>query len=237
MGVEAHAPKIKFCGITDPADAAAGVSAGAWALGMILWPHSPRACDPAVAAEIAAEFKRKAELVGVFVNPTLDEVFAAADAIGLSMLQFHGDEGPSFCAEAGRRTGCKVIKAARVRGRSDIQALMPFHTDYHLLDSYVPGRPGGTGATFEWELVRASAAGRRRGAGGGRVPVILSGGLTPDNVGEAIAVVRPFAVDVASGVESSPGHKDHAKLHAFATATREAGELLAQVQADEVHAV
>jgi phosphoribosylanthranilate isomerase len=230
--VDAHAPKIKFCGITDPADAAAAVSAGAWAIGMILWPHSPRACDPAVAAEIAAEFKRKAGIVGVFVNPTLDEVVAAADAIGLSMLQFHGDEGPVFCAEAGHRTGCKVIKAARIRGRSDIQALGPFHTDFHLLDSFVPGRRGGSGATFEWDIV-----GKSRPRRGFKVPVILSGGLTPENVGEAIAVVRPYAVDVASGVETSPGHKDHAKLDAFAGAVRVAAEELARLESDEVHAV
>jgi phosphoribosylanthranilate isomerase len=204
-------PKIKFCGITNGEDAAAAAAAGAWALGMILWPHSPRNCDPADAAEIAAAFKRRVELVGVFVNPTLEEVAQAADLIGLTMLQFHGDEGPAFCAEAARRTGCKTIKAGRVRDRSDIQALGPFHTDYHLLDSYVRGRRGGSGETFEWELVR-----NRRSA----VPVILSGGLTPDNVAEAIGVARPFAVDVASGVESAPGRKDAAKLEAFAAAVR-----------------
>jgi len=135
----------------------------------------------------------------------------SADEIGLTMLQFHGDEGPAFCAEAGRRTGCRVIKAARVRSGADIQGLAPFHTDFHLLDSYVPGRPGGTGETFQWELVR----GHR-----GPTPVILSGGLTADNVGEAIAAVRPYAVDVASGVEDAahPGVKDHAALQAFAAA-------------------
>jgi phosphoribosylanthranilate isomerase len=145
----------------------------------------------------------------VFVNPTLEVVAATADAVGLTMLQLHGDEGPVFCGEAARRTGCKVIKAARVRGRSDIQALGPFHTDYHLLDSHVPGLPGGTGDTFEWEHARAHSA---------KVPMILSGGLTPANVAEAIAIVRPFAVDVASGVEARPGIKDHDQLRAFADA-------------------
>jgi phosphoribosylanthranilate isomerase len=209
--MELRAPKIKFCGITDPADAAAAVSAGAWAIGMILWAGSPRACDPDVAAEIASELKRKAEVVGVFVNPTLEEVTQAADAIGLTMLQLHGDEGPVFCGEVARRTGCKVIKAARVRDRADIQALAPFHTDYHLLDSYVRGRPGGTGETFDWELLRARRS---------KTPMIVSGGLTPENVADAIAVTQPFAVDVASGVERSPGVKDHAKLEAFAAAVR-----------------
>jgi phosphoribosylanthranilate isomerase len=217
VGVDVRAPKIKFCGITDRADAAAAVAAGAWAIGVVLWSRSPRACEPEVAAEIAAEFRRKVEIAGVFVNPTLDEVFAAADTIGLSMLQFHGDEGPAFCAEAARRTGCKVIKAGRIRDRSDIQALATWHTDYHLLDSHVAGRRGGTGASFDWELVRAG--GRRRGA----VPVILSGGLTPENVADAILIAQPFAVDVASGVEvksSHPPRKDHAKLEAFAAAVR-----------------
>jgi phosphoribosylanthranilate isomerase len=129
------------------------------------------------------------------------------------MIQLHGDEGPAFCAEAARRTGCKVIKARRIRSGADIQALAPFHTDFHLLDSYVPGQRGGTGVTFAWEL----AAGHR-----GTVPMILSGGLDPDNVGAAIAAVRPYAVDVASGVELSPARKDPAKLEAFAAAVRAA---------------
>ena len=203
------APKIKFCGLTSLSDAHLAVQAGAWAIGLIFWPHSPRRCGSDDAAEIAATLKRQAEIVGVFVNPTLDEVARTADAVGLTMLQLHGEEGPAFCAEAGRRTGCKVIKAARVRSRADIQSLSPFHTDYHLLDSYAAGIPGGTGETFAWEIARG-----HRGA----TPVILSGGLNPDNVAEAIAVVRPFAVDVASGVELAPGRKDPDKLRAFAAA-------------------
>jgi phosphoribosylanthranilate isomerase len=208
-GVERYVTKIKFCGLTDPADADAALTAGAWALGVILWPGSPRRCRPAVAAEIAAAHRRQAHIVGVFVNPTLDEVARAADEIGLTLLQLHGDEGPAFCAEAARRTGCRVIKAARVRSGADIQALSVFHTDFHLLDSYRKGVPGGTGETFAWELARSHS---------GRVPMILSGGLTPENVGDAIAAVHPYAVDVASGVESAPGRKDHERLSAFAAA-------------------
>jgi phosphoribosylanthranilate isomerase len=209
-GVDTPAPpKIKFCGITDRADADAAVHAGAWALGLILWSRSPRHCRVGAAAEIAAAHRRHAEIVGVFVNPTLDHVARAADEIGLTMIQLHGDEGPSFCAEAGRRTGCRVIKAARVRSGADIQGLGPFHTDFHLLDGYKEGVPGGSGETFAWELVRAHRS---------KVPVILSGGLTPDNVAGAIAGVHPYAVDVASGVELSPGRKDHDKLAAFAAA-------------------
>jgi phosphoribosylanthranilate isomerase len=202
-------PKIKFCGITRPEDADAAVAAGAWAIGMILWSGSKRRCRTAVAARIAADHRRAVELVGVFVNPTLDQVTRAADEIGLTMVQLHGDEGPAFCAEAARRTGCRVIKAARVRSGADIQALGTFHTDFHLLDSYVDGMRGGTGETFSWELVRAH---------GRMVPVVLSGGLAPGNVAEAIAAVHPFAVDVASGVEAAPGIKDDAKLRAFAEA-------------------
>jgi phosphoribosylanthranilate isomerase len=207
--------KIKFCGLKRGVDAARAVEAGAWALGMIMWPGSPRYCSPEVAIEIGAAYKRRAEIVGVFVNPTLEEVVRAADEANLTMLQFHGDEGPVFCAAAAHRTGCKVIKSARVHSRADIQALAAFHTDFHLLDSYVPGVRGGSGETFAWELVRAHS---------GPVPVILSGGLNADNVGEAIAVVRPFAVDVASGVEVSPGRKDPVKLAAFASAVAAANE-------------
>ena len=203
--------KIKFCGITTLDDAERAISAGAWAIGLIFWPRSPRRCRRDRAAEIAAAAKRRAEVAGVFVNATLDHVAQTADGVGLTMLQFHGDEGPAYCAEAARRTGCQVIKAARVRGRADVQALNPFHTDFHLLDSYAAGVPGGTGETFSWEIARTHR---------GPVPVILSGGLTPDNVADAIAAVGPYAVDVASGVELSPGRKDPEKLSAFAAAVR-----------------
>jgi phosphoribosylanthranilate isomerase len=203
--------KIKFCGITELDDAERAVAAGAWAVGVIFWPRSPRRCAPDVAAEIAAAVKRRAEVAGVFVNATLDHVAEIADGVGLTMLQLHGDEGPAYCAEAARRTGCKVIKAVRVRSRADVQAVSSFHTDYHLLDSYIAGVPGGTGETFAWDIARAHRS---------TVPVILSGGLTPENVGEAIAAVRPFAVDVASGIERAPGLKDPDKLDAFADAVR-----------------
>jgi phosphoribosylanthranilate isomerase len=204
-----HTPKIKFCGITSLRDAERAVHAGAWAVGLIFWPGSPRRCELTDAVEIAAALKRRVEIAGVFVNATLDGIARTSEEVGLTMLQLHGDEGPAFCGEAARRTGCKVIKTARVRSGADIQALAQFHTDYHLLDSYARGVPGGTGETFAWEIARGHL---------GATPMILSGGLTPDNVAEAIAVVRPFAVDVASGVERSPGRKDPDKLRAFAAA-------------------
>jgi len=208
--------KIKFCGITTLEDGELAVAAGAWAIGLIFWPSSPRRAGFDAAAEIAAGVKRRVEVAGVFVNATLDHVAETADAVGLTMLQLHGDEGPAYCSEAARRTGCKVMKAVRVRSGADVQALAPFHTDYHLLDSFTAGVPGGTGETFAWEIAR----GHR-----GRVPIVLSGGLTPDNVGEAIAAVHPFAVDVATGVERSPGVKDPEKLQAFAAAVRAAAPL------------
>jgi phosphoribosylanthranilate isomerase len=214
--------KIKFCGITTLEDAELATSLGAWAIGLIFWPRSPRRCELEAAVEIAAAAKRRLEVTGVFVNATLDRVGATADAVGLSMIQLHGDEGPAYCAEAARRTGCKVIKAVRVRSGADVQALVSFHTDYHLLDSYTAGVRGGTGETFAWEIARAHR---------GPLPVILSGGLTPDNVTDAIAAVRPFAVDVASGVERSPGRKDPDKLRAFAAAVRAAEPAEARVGA------
>jgi phosphoribosylanthranilate isomerase len=201
--------RVKVCGITRLEDAELAVELGAWALGFILWPQSPRAADPAVAAGIAAALRRRAELVGVFVNATLDEIAHAADELHLSHLQLHGDEGPAFCAEAGRRSGAKVIKAVRVASAADFQDLERYHTDFHLLDTDARGLRGGTGETWDWAL----AARRRR-----KVPAILSGGLTPGNVAAGIEAVDPYAVDVSSGVEASPGVKDPAKLAAFMAA-------------------
>jgi phosphoribosylanthranilate isomerase len=204
---------VKICGVTDLADARLAADLGAWAVGLIFHPPSPRACDPAVAREIAAALRRRTEIVGVFVNASLDEVAGIADGVGLTMVQLHGDEGPAYCAEVARRTGCKVVKAVQVAGHADVRALRAFHTDFHLLDTHARDVRGGTGETFDWELAR-----EQRGA-----PLIVSGGLTADNVGAAIARSTPFAVDVASGVEAAPGRKDPARLEAFFGAVREAG--------------
>ena len=198
--------RVKICGITRLEDAELAASLGAWALGFILWPGSSRHAEEAVAAGIARQVRRRVELVGVFVNPTLDEVARAVDAIGLSHVQLHGDEGPVFATEVARRTGAKVIKAARVDSGADLQALERFRTDFHLLDTKVEGKRGGSGRAWDWSL----AAQRRS-----KIPMILSGGLTADNVADGIAATHPYAVDVASGVEAGPGVKDHAKLEAF----------------------
>src|SRR5919106_4753084 len=145
--------RVKICGITNLEDAEEAVRLGAWAIGLNHHPASPRMCPPDAAVEIGAALKRRCEVVGVFVNSSLDEVARAADEEQLTMLQLHGDEGPAFCAEVARRTGAKVIKAIRVRSRAELQAAAAFHTDFHLLDAHVEGVPGGTGATFDWELV------------------------------------------------------------------------------------
>ena len=199
--------RVKICGITRPEDAELAAEVGAWAIGFILWAGSKRAADPAVAAGIARAHRRRLELVGVFVNPTLDDVAHAVEAIGLTHVQLHGDEGPAFCAAVAQRTGARVIKALGISSGADIRAIERFHTDLHLLDS---GR-GGTGRPWDWELI----ANRRS-----QVPVLLAGGLTPGNVGEAIAAVRPWGVDVASGVESGPGVKDAARVEAFVAAAQ-----------------
>jgi phosphoribosylanthranilate isomerase len=199
--------RVKICGITRPEDAEHAVSLGAWAIGLIFHEPSPRKADLQTAAAIGAEYKRQVEVVGVFVNPELGQVAEIADACSLTMVQLHGDEGPLFCDEVRRRTGVKVMKAARVRDAASLQALTAFrNVDYHLVDAHHPDLFGGTGATFDWELLRGRHS---------KVPLVLSGGLTPDNVGEAIRATHPFAVDSASGTEASPGIKDHAKVTAF----------------------
>jgi phosphoribosylanthranilate isomerase len=202
----AVATKVKICGVTNVDDARAAVQLGAWAIGMIFHEDSPRRCGLEEAAEIAAALRRKVELVGVFVNAPLDDVMHMLDSVPLTILQLHGDEGPSYCDEARRRTGVKLMKAARVRDRSAARALTAYRTDFHLLDSHVPGTWGGTGERFDWELAKEHPH---------RPPLVLSGGLDPDNVADAIAVARPFAVDVASGVEAEPGRKDPDKLRRF----------------------
>lgn len=205
--------RIKHCGITSLDDAHLAAEAGAWALGMIFWPGSPRRCELGEAQLIGAELRRTLQLAGVFVNATLEEIDLTVQSCGLSLVQCHGDEGPVFCREVARRTGAKVVKATRVRSKATLQAAAAFHTDFHLLDAHVAGVPGGTGQTVDWELVRRHNF---------TAPLILSGGLTPANVGAAIEVTRPFAVDVASGTERAPGRKDPEKLAAFARAVRAA---------------
>jgi phosphoribosylanthranilate isomerase len=206
--------RVKICGVTRLEDARLAAELGAWAVGTIFFADSPRACDPETAEAIGAEIKRKAELVGVFVNAPLDEVAALADRCQLTMLQLHGDEGPAYCREAARRTGCRVMKATRVKDAASVRRLESFReVDYHLLDAHSERVRGGTGSSFDWELARHHRS---------RVPVVVSGGIEAGNVRAAIDAVRPFAVDSASGTEAEPGVKDRAKVEALIDAVRAA---------------
>lgn len=207
--------RVKICGITRLEDAEAAVAAGAWAIGLNHHPASRRMIDEQTAEEIGAVMKRRCEVAGIFVNAGLERIASIAERGELTLVQLHGDEGPSFCAEVARRTGCKVIKAFRVRSTAEVRGAAAYRTAFHLFDAYRPGTRGGTGESFDWELVRARAGG---------VPAIVAGGLTPENVGEAIEAANPWAVDVAGGVEdATPGIKDHDLLRRFIEKANVAG--------------
>jgi len=197
---------VKICGVTRLEDAELAASLGAWAIGLNFWPQSKRHVDPGVAAGIARVVRRKIDLVGVFVNQPLDEIAGLVDVLGLTHVQLHGDEGPSFCTAVVQRTGAKVIKAARIGHAADLRDIDRFHTDFHLLDARHETEVGGTGETWDWSLLK-----QRRN----KIPVILAGGLNPENVAGAIEAAAPWGIDVASGVEYQPGIKSEVKLRAL----------------------
>ena len=202
--------KVKICGITSAADAQAAVQAGADALGLMFYAGSPRHVPMDRAREIARALPPFIIRAGVFVDPDPEEVFEAVRLCGLNLLQFHGAESPEFCEQFGLMT----MKAFRIQNADSLQPISAFRTHAILLDSYVAGQPGGTGETFNWELARqVTKLGR---------PVFLAGGLTPQNVAEAVRTVEPFGVDVSSGVEQSPGKKDAKKMQDFIAAVRAA---------------
>ena len=203
--------KVKICGITNGEDAEEAVGLGAWAIGMIHYADSPRYCEPSDAAEIGASFRRQSAAAGASNDPALDEGTDATEHHAQSAIHLSGEEGTQFCTEVQRRTGLKVIKAIHVASAAEIHAAEVYRTDYHLFDKGGDGTWGGTGTTFDWNLLKDHHSG---------VPSILAGGLNPDNVTEAIAVTRPDAVDVASGVESEPGYKDHFAMARFFEAAR-----------------
>jgi phosphoribosylanthranilate isomerase len=209
--------RTKICGITRLEDAEAAAAAGAWAIGLNFHPESPRCLDAGAAELIGASMRRRLEVAGVFVNAPLGRIAALAERCGLTLVQLHGDEGPAFCSEVARRTGCKVIKAFRVRSSAEVRGAGAFRTDFHLFDAYRPRTPGGTGESFDWELVAGRSAG---------IPAIVAGGLTPENVGRAIAVSNPWAIDVAGGVEDgAAGVKDHDLIARFIANANEAAEV------------
>lgn len=201
--------KVKICGITNVADGVAAAEAGADMIGLMFYEGSPRTVSFANAAEISRALPPFTVKVGVFVNPTEDAVMRAIGDCGVSLLQFHGEETPEFCTQF----GVMSMKAFRVRGPESLAELPKYQTDAWLLDAFSPDAHGGTGAIFNWNLaVEAAQLGR---------PIFLAGGLTPENVGEAVRRVQPFGVDVSSGVESALGKKDHAKVRAFVEAARQ----------------
>ena len=211
---------IKICGITNLADAQAAVAAGADALGFMFYRPSKRFIEPATARAIIDNLPTNIARVGVFVNATEAEVREVIAATGINSLQFHGEETPEFCA---RFQPLRIWKAFRMESADSLRIVRHFaDADAWLLDSHVASSHGGTGHGFDWDLaIAAKLLGR---------PVILAGGLNPENVAAAVAQVRPFGLDVSSGVEAAPGKKDHAKIAAFVSAARAAGKLVAAEQ-------
>jgi phosphoribosylanthranilate isomerase len=200
--------KVKICGITNAADALAAVEAGADALGFMFYEPSPRHVAIRQAAEIIRELPPFIMRAGVFVDAPEDTVMRAIGDCGLTLLQFHGQEPPEYCT----LFGLMSMKAFRMRDAESVRALQNYPTDAWLLDAFVADKLGGTGEKFNWDLaIEAKKLGR---------PIFLAGGLTPGNVAEAVRSVHPFAVDVSSGVEASPGKKDHAKVRDFIAAAK-----------------
>ncbi|WPO98722.1 phosphoribosylanthranilate isomerase [Pseudomonas sp. HR96] len=205
------AVRSKICGITRIEDALAAAEAGADAIGLVFYGKSPRAVDVQQARAICAALPPFVTSVGLFVDASACELEEILQAVPLDLLQFHGDESPEQCSRYGR----PYIKALRVRPGDDLEAQCQRYASARgiLLDTFVPGLPGGTGAAFDWSLVPAHLS----------RPIILAGGLSAANVGEAIARVRPYAVDVSGGVEEAKGIKDPHKIEAFMAAVRAAG--------------
>lgn len=203
-------PRVKICGLTSVDDALSAVAQGADAIGLVFYPKSPRYVPLEQAALIARAVGPFVTTVGLFVDPTAEAVELVLDAVPLHLLQFHGNETPAFCAAFNR----PFIKALRMMDSVDVAAVerdfLYAGAQGLLLDSYSPAAPGGTGETFGWERIPEVR----------RLPLILAGGLTPQNVAAAIAQVRPYAVDVSSGVESAPGRKDSDRMAAFLRAVR-----------------
>jgi phosphoribosylanthranilate isomerase len=194
--------RVKICGNRTLDDAMAAVQNGADAVGFVFYPKSPRSVEPKTAADIISRLPPFVVPVGVFVNEDPAVVRGIMEECRIPLAQLHGDETPQYCLEL----GWPVLKAIRVRDQRDLERMALFQVNGFVLDAFVEGVPGGTGVTVDWDMV---ADAQMLG------PVILAGGLTPDNVVEAIRLVRPYGVDVSSGVEVSPGVKDHAKVRAF----------------------
>lgn len=197
--------RVKICGITTPEDAVVADELGAHAVGMI-FASSPRRITAEQAKTIHAVLSPWVIRVGVFVDAALDEIASVLDKVPLDAVQLHGSETPEDAAAVRRRFGVRTIKAIRVRDQNSLRRLADYDVDAFLLDTYVAGQPGGTGKTFDWSLAVPLVE---------RFRIILAGGLTVGNVAEAVSQVKPYAVDVSSGVERSPGRKDHQLVKEF----------------------
>ncbi len=203
--------RVKICGITNLDDALAAVEAGADTLGFVFYRGSPRHVSPKAAGRIIAKLPPFVTTVGVFVDEPPEGVGETMRLACPDMAQFHGNEPPKLC-----RVGCRSVKAIRVRNLSDLEPLRRYRVSAYLLDAYDPKAPGGTGRAFNWDIaVEAKRFGR----------IILAGGLTPENVADAVRHVRPYAVDVSSGVEAKKGKKDHEKVRLFVRRAKSVGEL------------
>ncbi|MCK5826020.1 MAG: phosphoribosylanthranilate isomerase [Desulfuromusa sp.] len=200
--------KIKICGITNLEDALFAAEAGADALGFVFYEKSPRYVLPETVQQIISVLPPFVTTVGLFVNAGIDVIERTMQMTGINVIQLHGDESP----EESRFSSASVIKAVRVKDAGSLAGIERYRVSALLLDAWNDQQYGGTGETFDWQLARSLA---------GKLPLILAGGLNPDNVAEAIRMVNPYAVDVSSGVEESPGHKDHDKIHKFIQQVRQ----------------
>ena len=198
--------KIKICGITTLEDALLVAELGAWAVGFIFVKSSPRYVEPEKAAEIIEALPENIEKIGVFVNPTIDEIQSIIHKVKLTKIQLHGNESKEFCTTLKNSTGLSIIKAIRVKEFDDLKIIQNYKETAVaiLLDSYSPQEFGGTGKSFNWEIaVEAKKYG---------IPIILAGGVNQDNIKEAYSKLKPYAIDISSGVELKKGIKDHKKL-------------------------
>lgn len=206
--------RIKICGITNLEDALLAIKFGANELGFNFYRKSPRYVSPEIAARIIVESPADVTLVGVFVNALIENICEVAKVTGLNKIQLHGDESQSFVDELIVKSGLSVIKAVRVHSKTDLSDIMDIDSSFILLDGYSPTERGGTGETFDWDIANEIVFWHPHS-------VYLAGGLSPENVGEVIRRVRPYAVDVCSRIESEPGKKDADKLKRFIKVVKE----------------
>ena len=200
--------KVKICGITNYDDALVAVEAGADALGFVFYTKSPRAISPERALRIIEQLPPLVQVVGLFVDESLATVNRIADLCGLDIVQLHGNESPEFCAGVKRR----VLKALRVKDAYSLTGMPSYHVAGFLLDTWSPGQPGGTGKSFNWNIVKHACEQHR---------IVLAGGLTLENIQDAIRQVHPYGVDISSGVERAPGLKDPEKVRSFIKKAKE----------------